>query len=210
MEDIREIQQRIKTGFFNDLFLMLEGRPDKDMTATMVQALLQEKMLVLGPVVEGLLSESLKPKLHYIFSILARRNMLPPMPDSMKGVPLDLEFIGVMAVAQKAASTGGLERIASLIGNLVGVYPQIKDNLDSDIFIREFNNLLANPQKVLRSPEAVQQMRDQEAKAQQAATAMAASQHMAQTADTAASAASTLADTQIGGGQQALAAILGR
>jgi hypothetical protein len=209
MEDIASIQQRIKIGFFNDLFLMLHEGPDKDMTATEVQAKLQEKMMVLGPVVENLLTESLKPKLHRIFSILQRRGMLPPMPDSMKGVPLDIEFTSIMAVAQRAASTGGLERIASMIGNLAAVYPEAKDVMDVDAFLREFNELLANPQKIFRSPEAMQQLREQQQKQQAAATQMAAAQHGAQTANIGAQAAQTLSETQIGGGATALSQLMG-
>ncbi len=209
MEDIREIQQRIKVGFFNDLFLMLESAPDKDMTATEVQAKLQEKMMVLGPVVENLLSESLKPKLHRIFGILVRRGMLPQMPDSMKGVPLDIEFTSIMAVAQRAASTGGLERIAAMIGNLSAVYPGAKDIMDVDLFLRQFNELLANPQKIFHSPQAVDQIRNQQAQEQKQQQEMVEAQHGAQTVKIGADAANTLADTQIGGGQQALAALLG-
>jgi hypothetical protein len=189
--------------------LMLEQAPNKDMTATEVQAKLQEKMMVLGPVVENLLTESLKPKLKRIFGILNRKGMLPPPPDSMKGVPIDLEFTSLMAVAQRAASTGGLERIAALIGNLVAVYPEAKDVMDPDLFLREFNTLLANPQKIFRSPEAVQQRRDQAAKQQQAAHAMEAAQHMATTANIGADAANTLASTNVGQGQTALAAMFG-
>lgn len=209
MEDIKEIQQRIKIGLFNDLFLMLEQGPNKDMTATEVQAKLQEKMMVLGPVVENMLSESLKPKLHRIFAILVRRNMLPPMPDSMKGIPLDIEFTSIMAVAQRAASTGGLERIAAIIGNLSAVYPEAKDIMNVDIFLREFNELLANPQKIFRSPQAVQEIQAAQAKQQQQQAAMEAAQHGATTAKIGADAANTLADTQIGGGATALNQLLG-
>ncbi len=209
MEDIKEIQLRIKTGLFVDLFLMLESAPQKDMTATEVQAKLQEKMLVLSPAIENLLSESLKPKLHRIFSILNRRGMLPPVPDSMKGIPLDLEFTSIMAVAQRSSSTGGLERLAQLVGNMVAVYPEIKDVLDPELFIREFSELLANPQKVLRSPQDVQQIREAATKQAQAQKAMEVAQHGAQTAKIGADAANTLAATSVGQGQTALNQILG-
>lgn len=209
MEDIKEIQTRVKTGLFVDLFLMLESAPQKDMTATEVQAKLQEKMLVLSPAIENMLSESLKPKLHRIFSILKRRGMFPPPPDSMKDIPLDIEFTSIMAVAQRSSSTGGLERLAQLIGNMVAVYPEIKDVLDPEKFVREFSELLANPQKVLRSPQDVQAIKQQAAKQQQAAAHMAAVQHMAQTAKIGADAANTLAATQVGAGQTALNQIMG-
>lgn len=207
---IEQIGNRVKMGLFNDLFLMLESAPQKDMTATEVQAKLQEKMTVLGPVVENLLGESLRPKLKMIYGIMQRKGMLPEPPDSMRGVPLELEFTSLLAIAQKAASTSGLERIAALIGNLAAVYGDAAKNiLDVDIFLREFNTLLVNPEKIFRSPEAVKQIGQEQAQQAKEAQQMEAVQHGAQTASIGADAANTLAATQVGSGQTALQAILG-
>jgi hypothetical protein len=135
--------------------------------------------------------------------------MLPPVPDSMKGVQLDVEFISMLALAQKASATGGLERLAALLGNMAGVYPNIKFILDEEAYIREFNDLLANPEKILRGPEAYQQMvqgaeQQQHAQAQQAAVAQGA-----QTAKTGADTAQVLSQTNVGGGADALSQLLG-
>lgn len=206
---IEQIEQRIKVGLFNDLFLMLQQAPDQKMTAYEVAQKVQEKLQVLGPVIENLITESLKPKLKRIFSILVRKDMLPPMPDSMKGVALDVEFISMLALAQKATSTGGIERIVALIGNMLGAYPNIKFILDEEATVREFNDLLANPEVILRGPEdyqkQVQQFQQQQAKEQQ----MVEAQHAAKTASTGADAAQVLSQTQIGGGATALSQILG-
>ena len=207
---IEQISQRIKVGLFNDLFLMLEQNPQQKMTAYEVAQKVQEKLQVLGPVIENLITESLKPKLKRIYGILQRKGMIPPVPDSMKGVPLDIEFISMLALAQKASATGGLERLAALIGNLSAIYPNVKFLLDEDEYVREFNDLLANPQKILRGPEQVQQMTQQANQQAQAAQQQAAIAHGVQTASVGADAAQTLANTQIGGGQQALAALLGQ
>lgn len=206
---IGSIQQRIKTGLFNDLFLMLSENPTQKQTAYEVAQKVQEKLSALSPAIENLITESLKPKLKRIYSILMRKNMLPPPPDSMKNVPLDVEFISILALAQKASKTGGLERIAALIGNLVPVYSDAKHYLNVNDYIREFNDMLDNPSSILNGPEKVQQLL--QADAQQAAMAakMNAAQHMATTAQIGAQAGATLAGTQIGGGQQALQALLG-
>src|SRR5581483_2048907 len=50
--NIAAIQQRIKVGLFNDLFLMLEQKVGDKMTAYEVAAKMQEKLQVLGPVIE--------------------------------------------------------------------------------------------------------------------------------------------------------------
>lgn len=207
-QNIEKISGRIKSGFFNDLFLMLDQQAPK-MTAYEVAQKMQEKLSVLGPVIENIISDSLKPRLKRVYKIMERRNMLPEVPDSMKGVPLDLQFISMLALAQKAAATGGLERIASLIGNMVAVFPEAKDNLNVDFFVAEMNELLGNPNKILNGPEVIAQMRQQAAQAAQKVQAQAALGHAAQTAATGAQAAQTLAATQIGGGADALSQLLG-
>lgn len=204
-----QVQQRIKIGLFNDLFLMLEQNTGEKMTAYEVAQKVQEKLQVLGPVVENILSEGLRPKLKRIFGILTRKGMLPPVPESMKGVPLDVEFVSMLALAQKASATGGLERLAALIGNMVAVYPNLRFVLDEDTYIREFNDLLANPQKILRGPDQVKAMIDQANQAAQKQEQAQMMQHGAQTANIAADAANTLSNTTVGAGQTALAAMLG-
>lgn len=209
VEDITAIQNRIKVGFFNDLFLMLEQAPTAKMTAYEVAQKMQEKLQVVGPVIEGLLAESLKPKLKRIFNIMRRKGMIDPPPDSLKGVPLDIDFVSMLAMAQKASATGGLERLAGIIGNMAAIFPEAKDNLDPDAFIREYNDLLGNPEKILRGPEEVQQVRQQQAAAAQQQHNMAAISQAAEAAGKAAPAAQVLANVQTGAGQNALGQMLG-
>lgn len=202
-ELIATIQARIKTGFFNDLFLMLEQNPNQKMTAYEVAQKVQEKLQVLGPVIENLIG-NLRQKLKRIFAIMHRRGMFPPMPDSMKGIALDIDFISMLALAQKASATGGLERLVALIGNMAAVYPNLKFILNEEDFIREFNDLLANPNKILRGPQEYQQMVDAAQQEQQKAAAGAAAQQGAETAQTGAQAAQVLSNTTVGAGQTAL------
>lgn len=168
-QNIMAIEKRIQMGLFNDLFLMLEQKVNEEMTAYEVAQKIQEKLQVLGPVIEGLLSESLKPKLKRIYNIMKRKGMIDPPPDSLKGVPLDIEFVSMLALAQKGAATGGVERLMQLVGSVEPFYPQAKDNVNIDNVIREFNELLGNPQKILYGPEEVAQQR--QATAEQAAEA---------------------------------------
>lgn len=207
---IEQIQQRIKTGMFNDLFLMLEQAPDSKMTAYEVAQKVQEKLQVLGPVIENIITESLKPKLKRAFSIMDRKGLIPPKPKSLEKMSLDIEFISMLSLAQKASITGGLERILALLGNMAAVYPNIRFLLDEDAYVREFNDLLANPEKILRGPEEVAKMIAQQQQQQQQQQHQEAIERGVQTASVGADAANTLASTQIGAGQNALAALLGQ
>lgn len=207
---IEKISQRIQKGLFNDLFAMFEEIPQGKMTAYETAQRVQDRLQRIGPVIENLLAESLKPKLKRIYGIMERKKMLPPPPDSMKGVPLDVEFVSLLALAQKAASTGGLERITAFIGNLAGVYPEAKFKLDVETAIDEMNELLGNPQKIIRSTDEAQKMGQQEQQAMQHQQQAAQAGQVADTAKTGADAANVLSQTQIGGGQNALAAIFGQ
>ncbi len=207
---ITQIQQRIQRGMFNDLFLMLEQAPNAKMTAYEVAQKVQEKLQVLGPVIENIITESLKPKLKRVFGIMGRKGLLPPKPDSLKNIDIDVEFISMLSLAQKSSVTGGMERILALLGNMVAVYPGIKFLLDQDAYVREFNDLLANPEKILRGPEEVSKLLQQEQQQAQQAQQQQALAQSAQTINTGAQAAANLSNVEIGGGQTALAALLGQ
>lgn len=209
MEDIKEIQARVKVGLFNDLFNLFSEIPQGKMTAYETAQRVQERLQLVGPIIDNMLGESLKPKLMRVYKIANRKGMLPPPPDSMKGVPLDLTFISLLALAQKAASTGGIERIASFIGGLQAVNPNAMDNFNVDEAISEMNTLLGNPQKILNDKDAVAQMRQQRDQQQQQMHAATIAGADASTAKTGAQAAQVMASTQVGQGKTALSQLMG-
>lgn len=207
--NIAQIEQRIKIAFFNDLFLMLEEKVGDRMTAYEVAQKMNEKLAVLGPVIENMIGV-LKLKLKRIYGILQRRGFIDPPPRSLRGIPIDVTFISTLALAQKAAATGGLERLAALIGNMAPIYPEIKNILDAEQYVRTMNDLLGNQQRVIRSPEQYAQINEMQQKAAQASASMQAAQHGAQTANIASQAGVNLANTQIGGGANALGIMMGQ
>lgn len=209
MEDIKEIQGRVKVGLFNDLFNLFSEIPQGKMTAYETAQRVQERLQLVGPIIDNMLGESLKPKLMRVYKIAQRRGMLPPPPDSMKGIPLDLTFVSLLALAQKAASTGGIERLTSFVGNLAAVFPEAGDNLNVDEAINEMNNLLGNPHKLLNDKDTVAQTRQTRAQQQeQMHTATVAGQD-ASTMKTVAQGAETLSNTEVGAGKSALSQLFG-
>jgi hypothetical protein len=59
--DIQDVRTRIRASFYADMFLMLQSDVDTRKTATEVAELHEEKMLMLGPVLERLHNELLNP-----------------------------------------------------------------------------------------------------------------------------------------------------
>lgn len=201
MEDLREIQVRIKTGFFNDLFLMM-ANADKQMTAYEVAQKAQEKLQVLGPVIERFHNEFASPAIKRIFRIMERRKLLPPLPESLQGEPIAIQYVSALAIAQKAAATAGLEAFAKMTGFLAGAYPEAKAVLDPIEYLQIYADMVNVPSKVTRSPEAIKAIMEQQAQQAQEAQAMAQTQAAAQGAE-------TLSKTQLGTGN-ALDALMGQ
>lgn len=207
--DLAAIQERIKIGFFLDLFLMMQGIDRERVTAYEVAQKLQEKLAVIGPVIENLLNESLKPRLKRVFAIMDRRGLIPPKPESLKKIPLTIDFVSMLALAQKAAATGGIERLMAFAGNLVAVAPTVMDNIDTDAAVRTMSDLLGNKEKILNAVDKRDAIRAQRAQQQAAQQQEAMMAQGMQTAKVGADAAKVLSDTQIGGGQTALNGLFG-
>jgi hypothetical protein len=192
---------RIKEGFFNDLFMMLEQAPNKEMTAYEVAARNQEKLQVLGPVIERVQNEKLGPDIKRIFRIMERKRLLPPLPKSLVGVPLGIEYVGILAMAQKAAATAGMERFAQVAGGLQAANPSVADTWDKDEFLREYADNLFISKRIMNSEDKVMAIRAQKQQQQQQAQAAAGAQ-------AAVEGAQTLSQTSVGGGQNALEMML--
>lgn len=166
--DIREHQQRVQRAFFEDLFLMLATSDRRQITAREIDERHEEKLLALGPVMEQLNQDDLDPTIDITFDMMMRQEMLPPPPDELAGVDLKVEYISVMAQAQKLVGIAGIERFAGFVGNIAGVHPPALQKVDIDQMIDEYGDAVGISPRIVRTDEAVAEMRAQEAKAQQA------------------------------------------
>jgi hypothetical protein len=212
-QDIAEVQARIMKVFFNDLFMMMAQldaqAPNLQRTATEINARREEQLVQLGPVLERNEVEGLGPDIARIFRIMAGRNMLPEVPSALRGrMALKIEYVSMLAEAQRAAATTAIEQLWRFAGGMMGVAPQVLDNLDPDQALNQYADFLRVSPKLLNAPEQVQQQRMQRAQ-QQAAAQQAQAQQMAlQNGQALAQGAQTLSQTDVGGGQNALQAML--
>jgi hypothetical protein len=198
---ITQKQTQTREGFFNDLFAMLE-QVGKQMTAYEVAARNQEKLQVLGPVVERLQNEALAPAIKRVFRIMERKGLLPPLPPVLVGVPLGIEYVGVLALAQKAAKTASLERFAQVMNSQQQFHPEAADYWDVGEWAAEYSEELFLPKKIMRSKEQIAAIQQARAKQQQAAAQLQAASSMAKTAQTA-------GGIDLGGGQTAASMLTG-
>ncbi len=130
--DIQDVRERIRGAFYADLFLMLANRQDLRMTATEVAERHEEKLLMLGPVLERLHNEMLDPMIESTFSRMAAAGILPPPPQELAGMDLNVEFVSMLAQAQQAAGTNSTDRFVFTLGQVASIKPEVLDKLDAD------------------------------------------------------------------------------
>ncbi|STV76003.1 Bacteriophage head to tail connecting protein [Klebsiella pneumoniae subsp. rhinoscleromatis] len=123
LADIQDTRQIINSAYFVDLFMMLQNINTRSMPVEAVIEMKEEKLLMLGPVLERLNDECLNPLIDRTFSIMARKNLLPPPPDVLQGMPLRIEYISVMAQAQKSIGLSSLSSTVGFIGQLAQAKP---------------------------------------------------------------------------------------
>ncbi|EPP0959120.1 portal protein [Cronobacter turicensis] len=182
--DIQDTRQLINSAYFVDLFMMLQNVNTRSMPVEAVIEMKEEKLLMLGPVLERLNDEFLDPLIDRAFSMMARKNMLPEPPEEMQGMPLRIEYISVMAQAQKAIGLSSLERFVGFVGNLANAKPEALDKLDVDQAIDNYAVMSGVSPTVVVPQEQAQQTRNDRAQQQQQAMALQTGMAAAQGAKT--------------------------
>lgn len=166
---IEKTQNAIGKTFYTDLFLMLAQSDRRQMTAREVVEKHEEKLLMLGPVLERLESELLDPLIDRTFNIMLRAGLVPPAPKELQGMDIKIDYISMLAQAQKMVGTTAIEQAVGFVGNLAGVFPSVLDNIDSDEVVNEYADMLGVPAKIIRSKEDVAAIREAKQKAQEEA-----------------------------------------
>jgi len=178
--DIAEVQQRIQRGFYADLFAMMINSDRRQMTATEVVERHEEKLVLLGPVLQRINVELLDPLLDDVFEYALEAGLLPEPPEALAGEELEVEYISLLAQAQQAVAASSLERVMGFAGNLVAVFPEIVDGIDSDEALRQYANILGTSPDVIISDDELQAKRQARAEEQQQMQAMQQAGQLAQ------------------------------
>lgn len=172
LEDIAAKEIRIKEAYFADLFLMVTNMSRKQVTATEIAERKEEKLLMLGTVLERLNNELLDPVIDRVFEICMRKGLLPPPPPELQdGMSLQVEYISVLAQAQKAISTTSIDVTANFVGQLASLNPDVLDKVDFDEMVDHYSKAKGTPPSIIRSTEDVGAIREQRAQAQAQAQA---------------------------------------
>jgi hypothetical protein len=205
IEDIREVQGRVTRTFFNDLFLMISQmdgvQPRNEMEIARAP---RGEARAAGPGARALPGRGARHRDRAHLRHHDARGAAAADPKELGGQFVKPEYISILAQAQRAAMTAGLERFAAFVGRIAagqngiqGVGPEAMDNVDWDEVCQQYADMLGVPEKVIRAFTDVMKIRQMRAKQQQAAQAMQAGMAAVQ-------GAKVLSETDVGGGQNAL------
>ncbi|MEZ6853869.1 portal protein [Halodesulfovibrio aestuarii] len=189
---IDDVRRGIREGFFNDLFLMFTGEDRSNITATEVLERSQEKMVMLGPVIERHQTEILDPLLARMLGVLQRSGRMPDAPQELEGRALQVEYVSVLAQAQKLAGSNAIRQLTEQVGRMAAVAPSVLDKLDFDQCVDELASTSGVPARILRSDEDVAARREA---AQAQASELQAPEQIERLASAVSSAVSTVKES---------------
>jgi hypothetical protein len=131
--DIRDCATHINQVFYADLFLMLanmEGIQPRNQFEIAERK--EEKLFALGPVLENIYGGQLEPVIDRTYGVMMGATNCRRRRPSCTGRRCKIEYISILAQAQKAVATGAIERGFAFAGQLAAVKPDVLDKVDAD------------------------------------------------------------------------------
>ena len=150
-----EWKQSIRTLLYARLFEYLIASRDQRQkaTATEIEALREQVMLLLGPLLENLNPDLLEPVIERTINILWRQGRLPPPPQELRGAKINVEFRSIVHQMQKSTRLSGMRAFLQEVGIASQMDTEALDNLDTDAYLEEMALITGVPAKVVRSAE---------------------------------------------------------
>ena len=178
-QKIQQIESKIDEIFQKKFFLMMMEGEHGQMTATEVNERAQEKMMVLGPVLEQLNQGVLDPMIAWFFKLMLKRGLLKPPPEQVmqKGQLPEVEYLSIMAQAQKALGLAGQDKFGTMVLQMAPVAPDVVSSVDWHKYVTTYGDFAGLHPGILLSADkvaAIKQAQAQAAQAQQQQEAMVA------------------------------------
>lgn len=160
--DIGQVQYRIQRAFFEDLWLMLarsdDVRGSQPVTAREVEERHEEKLIALGPVLERTNDELLDPIVDRAYEMMDRAGLIPPAPEQLDGVDLKVDYISILAQAQKLVGVVGLDRLITNAIGMAQTFPDVVHKINVGVVIDDYADMLGTNPRAVRSNEEAEEI----------------------------------------------------
>ena len=167
---VAKVKNLLKSQFFVDVMMTMLSDDKNGQTATEVAEKVQERLTIMGPVLERLVQECHKPLIELVDAINEQQGMYDDLqvPESLQGREIKISFNSVFHEAQKASGTRAVDLLMNSFGAYANIKPEILDLLDAD----KLGKLVADKlslTEMLTDSKTVEQIRQNRAQQQAAA-----------------------------------------
>ena len=153
----------IRRAFFNHLFRPLDEY--RNMTAFEVNQRMSTDLMALAPFVNRYQDEVVNDIINFVYYVLAKKKMLPPMPAVLEDAPdFEVEYIGKLSLATKNFEVSGAFQTLQMFAELAQAVPQMAEplmNVDGDKLFRQSWYSNSASMNALKKPEQVEEERDE-------------------------------------------------
>ncbi len=169
-----EKRRAIEEAFYVPLFNAV-SQLDRQATATEVRAIVTESRELFHPIFANLTREFQGPVLRRAFAILLRQGELPQPPASVLGedglgsfiAEPSVEYTSAMALALEQSQIANFADCMGVLAPVIQNDPAALDFLDTDRLGPAFFRYKGLPEEFIRTPEAIAEIREGRAQAQQ-------------------------------------------
>lgn len=159
LQDIAAIEQRISEAYFEDLFLMITRNVQRQTTAREIEERHEEKLIMLGPVLESISDDFLDPAVDRVLAVMKRAKLWPKAPRELLGVGFKIEYISILAQAQRAIQTIPIEQGLNFAGAAAQFLPEVLDRINPDGVIEEYLDRIGFPPEAIRTRREAEEIR---------------------------------------------------
>lgn len=154
-----ELKETIKSHFYNDLFAVILNTAERGRTATEVNEVKEEKMVLLSPLLDQE-HKGLRNCLEWLFFECATANIMPQPPEIIQQEEMEIEFVSALALAQKVKGISSIERCTTFVVNLAqATDPTLVYKLDVDQIVDDYAEIANVNPKHIRSTDEVNKKR---------------------------------------------------
>ena len=164
-----ELKQTIKEHFYNDLFAVILNTAERGRTATEVNEIKEEKMVLLSPLLDQV-HKGLRAVLDWVFFETVETGI---MPEQIQAEEMETEFVSALALAQKVKNISSMERFTTFVTNLAQVCdPTLVKKINADKVVDEYAEIANVNPELVKSTDEVNKYREQLQQQQQQAQQM--------------------------------------
>jgi hypothetical protein len=159
--DIQDVRYLIDRAFYADLFLMLansDSRLGADRpTAREIEERHEEKLLMLGPVLERTNDELLDRLVLRTYNMMRRAGLVPEPPPDIKGVNWNVEYTSILHQAQKLVTVSVQDRFVNSVIGMAEAAPDVLDKVNWLKVVDNYGEQLGVDPEIVYSDEEAQE-----------------------------------------------------